>query len=99
MGWSGLGPIAILIEDIIGIEPDALSNSVTWTLQRTDRVGVQGLQLGKTRLSLVAQPREVLSDEVVIDVESGGAFTLRVRVEEREVTAEIQAGRTQVRVP
>jgi glycogen debranching enzyme len=99
VGWSGLGPIAILIEDIIGIEPDALSNSVTWTLQRTDRVGVQGLQLGKTRLSLVAQPREVLSDEVVIDVESGGAFTLRVRVEEREVTAEIQAGRTQVRVP
>lgn len=99
VGWSGLGPITMLIENVIGLEPDAIANRVTWHLHRTDRVGVQGLQLGKVRLSLVAQPRETLSDEAVIDVESDGEFELVIRVEGRVLTQQIAPGRTQVRVP
>jgi glycogen debranching enzyme len=99
VGWSGLGPISILIEDVIGIEADALEQRVVWNLHRTDRVGVQGLQMAGTRLSLVAQARETLGDEAVIDVESDGAFTLVLRVEGRSVTQRIEAGRTVVRVP
>lgn len=99
VGWSGLGPIAMLIEDVIGIEVDALERRVTWTLHRTDRVGVQGLQMGSTRFSLVARPRETLGDEAIIDVESGGEFELRLSVEGREVSQRIMPGRTEIRVP
>jgi len=99
VGWSGLGPITMLIENVIGIQPDALANRVTWRLHRTDRVGVQGLQLGGVRVSLVSQSRETLSDEAVIDIECDGEFELVLHVEDRVVKQQIAPGRTQVRVP
>ncbi|WP_436497321.1 ricin-type beta-trefoil lectin domain protein [Actinokineospora sp. HUAS TT18] len=58
VGWSGLGPIALLIEDIIGIEPDTPNSTIRWRLTRTDRHGIENLSLGTLgKVSLVADAR------------------------------------------
>lgn len=57
-GWTGLAPVALLIEDIIGVELDVPAGSVKWSLARTDRNGVEDLSLGTAgTLSMVAQKR------------------------------------------
>ena len=39
VGWAGLGPIALLIENIIGIQADVPEREIVWYVTRTDRHG------------------------------------------------------------
>lgn len=58
VGWTGLAPITLLLEQIIGITPDVPRATIAWALTRTDRHGVENLDLGALGvLSLVAAPR------------------------------------------
>jgi len=79
VGWSGLGPIAVLIEDIIGLEIDAVESTVRWRLTRTDRHGVEGftVALGH-QASVVAAPRPSPSSPVTITVETTAPFSLEI---------------------
>ncbi len=43
VGWSGVGPIVLMMENVLGIIPDALSGTITWTIRSEQRHGVQGL--------------------------------------------------------
>jgi glycogen debranching enzyme len=53
-GWSALGPIALLLENVLGIEKvDAAANEVHWRPLRTDRHGVEGLQVGTLTVDLL----------------------------------------------
>ncbi len=56
VGWSGDGPIALLIEDILGVRADAAKSSVWWRPTLPGRNGVRGLTIGKAHISLVAGP-------------------------------------------
>lgn len=56
VGWTGLGPISMLIETIIGIEMDASQNTISWNLSADCRCGVQNLMFNGGRVSLVATP-------------------------------------------
>jgi hypothetical protein len=56
VGWTGLGPISMLIETIIGIHLDASCNVVRWRLSATCRHGVRGLMFRGGRLDLMATP-------------------------------------------
>ncbi|MCH0565362.1 MULTISPECIES: alpha,alpha-trehalase [unclassified Streptomyces] len=65
VGWTGLGPVAMLIEDVIGIEADTPRRTITWHLTRTDRHGVDHLPLGALgTVSLVADARSDTSAPV-----------------------------------
>lgn len=54
VGWSGLGPIALLLEQIIGLELDADDATVAWRIAEEGPFGVENLPLGNDRLSLLA---------------------------------------------
>jgi glycogen debranching enzyme len=56
VGWTGLGPISMLIETIIGIEMDAPHNTIAWNITADCRNGVQNLMFNGGRVSLVATP-------------------------------------------
>ncbi len=43
VGWSGLGPIAMLIENVFGIDSCALNNTVTWDIRLPEPHGVVNL--------------------------------------------------------
>lgn len=76
VGWSGCGPIQLLIENVIGIKPDALNRTVTWTLTRIDEHGVNAIPFGEGSLSLVADRRVSVTAMPVIRVEATEPFTL-----------------------
>ena len=80
VGWSGLGPIALLIEQIIGLEVAAADGEVVWNLHRTDEHGVRRVPFGDGgTISLVAAARADAAAPVAIEIETDRAFTLEVR--------------------
>ncbi len=70
-GWSALGPISMMIENVVGINADGVKREVVWRLRRKDRHGVRRLRFGDVEASLVY-------DDGSIEIESSGPFTLRV---------------------
>jgi len=57
VGWTGLGPIAMLIENILGFKADADKKSLTWHIQRSDRHGIENLAFGDFLVNAVFEPR------------------------------------------
>jgi glycogen debranching enzyme len=54
VGWSGDGPIALLIENILGIRPDAAHSAIIWRPRLRGENGIRNLRVGRTCVSLVA---------------------------------------------
>ena len=52
-GWSALGPINMMIENVLGVRCDGVTKTVTWRLHRTDRHGVKRLRFGGVTADLV----------------------------------------------
>ncbi|MFW5830153.1 MAG: MGH1-like glycoside hydrolase domain-containing protein [Planctomycetota bacterium] len=71
-GWSALGPIALLIENVLGFRRvSGRERLLEWHIHRRDRHGIRALRFGDVQASLI-------HDEGHITVESNGDFTLRV---------------------
>lgn len=92
VGWSGLIPIAGLIEQIIGLEPDATTDTLTWHLSRADRHGIEGYRFGDQLVDLVADARESTDEAVSLHVSSSDAFTLVVDLAGQRTTLEVPDG-------
>ena len=66
--WAALGPIALLFEALIGLEPHALGRTLRWHPREGERVGVKHFALGEVTISLLQQPKaggcwiEVMTD-------------------------------------
>ncbi len=64
VGWTGCGPIALLIESIIGLAVSAPRRLVTWRMTRSVRHGIRNLPLAEERLTLIFEPE---GNELYID--------------------------------
>lgn len=62
VGWTGLGPIAMLIEHILGIDVDASRNQITWTIQTPGRHGIENLSFNGRSVSLIADAQSSIAD-------------------------------------
>lgn len=58
VGWSGLGPVALLIEEVMGVDCDAPSGRIDWTVRLPGRHGVRDLAFAGNRISLLASAAE-----------------------------------------
>lgn len=87
--WSALGPIALLIEVVIGIEADALANKITWTLPEQDSIGIRRLALGDNTVSLV---QRISGNGRQIEVSAELPFTLEMRVNGKMKAIQCPAG-------
>ena len=55
-GWSALGPIALLLENIIGIHHISVSdNTIHWQLNGSSRRGIRNLHFGENCVDLIAE--------------------------------------------
>jgi hypothetical protein len=74
VGWSGVGPIVLMIENVLGIIPDTISGSISWDIRSDKRHGVQGLLFDGRSVDLIMTG---LKDGVPqIEVKSDAVFTL-----------------------
>lgn len=73
--WSALGPIALLLEVMIGLEADAPRHTLRWRPAEGERVGVKNFSLGPATISLLQQPR---ADGCWIEVMTDAFFYLEL---------------------
>lgn len=93
VGWTGLVPIAVLIEIIFGIKVNALKNTLTWNVQLTDAHGLNHLPFGKEgMLDLKCAARNSVMQRPQIEITSNVAVRLVLTWEKRSETFEIQPG-------
>lgn len=56
VGWSGVGPAVMLVEDAMGLDIDAISKRIVWRLSEPGVQGVRDLPFNGGRLTLMARP-------------------------------------------
>ncbi|MHC4283195.1 MAG: MGH1-like glycoside hydrolase domain-containing protein, partial [Planctomycetota bacterium] len=93
VGWTGIGPIAFLIEYRIGIKANAPDNVIIWHINTTKRVGIENFWFGEKTLSLVCEEANSTGDRIV-KVKSTGAFHLRISLNGKVKVIEIPAGKS-----
>lgn len=77
VGWSGLGPIAVLLEYVLGLRPDFITCTLLWDIRLTEKHGVKNYPFGPdttlnlsvaTRASENEKPRVVITTNKPIRV-------------------------------
>ncbi len=94
VGWTGIGPIALLIENILGLHCDGANRRLEWTIRRTDRHGIDNLQLAQATVSVIAEPRKTEQAEVAITAVATSEFTLGVTVNGQRTERQVPSGVT-----
>ncbi len=94
--WSALGPIALLLEVVLGFRAEALANTLHWRLPETAGCGLRNLALGPATVSL-RHGRDG-NGAGWIDVDTDRSFTLAVTVGATETRHVCAAGHSRIRV-
>ncbi|MFA7184051.1 MAG: trehalase family glycosidase [Victivallales bacterium] len=76
VGWSGLGPIAMLIENILGTRIDYPNRKITWISDNIREHGIRNLPFGPYRISLLAKERKSKHDIPAITTAGNCKFEL-----------------------
>jgi hypothetical protein len=92
--WSISGPIRLLIETLLGIEADALRQTIRWTPLPHETMGIQRLAMGPATISLM---QRVEDGKDVVTVATDQPFALElVDVHGAMTTRQISAGSTRI---
>lgn len=78
VGWTGCGPIELLIENIIGLRPNGVDNSLTWHLSRIDKHGIEKLKFGNVTVSLICERRQSVNSLAIINIQTNNDFELTI---------------------
>jgi len=78
VGWSGCGPIELLIENILGIRADASKNEVFWYINRIDKHGLNNLRFGDVTASFVCSKRKAVDKSCKVEITSNNSFQLKI---------------------
>ena len=97
VGWSGLGPIALLIESVLGIHVDGASNSVVWRPMLPLRNGIQNLSFGSATVTLLASP--ITDGQRTLSITTSAPLRLAVDTGVHQATCVVPSGTTMVTVP
>ncbi|OGU34149.1 MAG: hypothetical protein A2068_02540 [Ignavibacteria bacterium GWB2_35_6b] len=89
VGWSGLGPIAMLIENIIGINIDVPNNEIIWRINRADKHGIKNLNFGDQKIDLICSPQ---NDVYEFSINSKTKFSLGIFINDQKFVKEINPG-------
>lgn len=78
VGWSALGPVSMLIENILGLSFDATENKVIWEINSPERHGVGNLQFNGNKLSFLAEKNVSTAPLRKLTIETGVPLKLEI---------------------
>ena len=79
VGWTGLPPIAIFIEYILGIKSDWSQGSIEWDIRHLEKHGISRYPFGPDGcITLKTDKRRRLSEKPSVHVETNVPFDLTV---------------------
>lgn len=93
VGWTGLGPIAMLIENVIGIDLDAPARRLTWDIRLTEEHGVEKLGYGGGHVTVRCARRAGLSAPAHVELCSDTDLSVVIRCGDRCRRSRICAGK------
>ncbi len=93
VGWSGIAPIAYLLQYAIGLRPNAPQNELVWQLQPGGRSGCKRYRFANHIVTLVAAPEAGNPNQMRIRVQSDGPFQLLVRFQQTQKTFNVASGK------
>lgn len=95
IGWTGLAPIAELIEFIIGIRGDYPTKTIVWDVNLTEANGIERYPFGPDgSITFKAAARRSVNEKPRIEVDTNIPFKLVVRYGDKEDTYQVVAGKT-----
>lgn len=97
VGWTGCGPIAMVIENLLGFDAQGAKGELTWEITRTDRHGIRKLRFGDITASLVCAKRTNPQAEAEISIETNRPFTLNLRRNGATKSFQIDKGSTRLK--
>lgn len=79
VGWTGLPAIAVLLEEVFGLQPDAPNHTLLWDVRLLDEHGVEGYPFGsKGVLDLKCSGRESALEKPLIEVRSSVPVKVKI---------------------
>ncbi|MDO8586232.1 MAG: trehalase family glycosidase [Armatimonadota bacterium] len=99
VGWGGIAPIALFIEDILGIRVDAPSNTITWRIRKLERHGIESLHLGDKTVSLICDARSSEAQPCDITVRTDGDVRLVIDLPSGRTDRRLHKGSHVIRIP
>lgn len=78
VGWTGIGPIAMLIENILGIEINAPERRIDWNIRLRENHGIENLKVGDAIVNLKCEFPESNDGEPKITIDSSEEIDVRV---------------------
>lgn len=82
VGWGGVGPIAVLLEYVLGLRPDYARDVLVWDVRRTEAHGVRDYPLGKdTLIDLAVAARSTPTAAPVVSITASRALRIELRWE------------------
>ena len=80
VGWTGLPGIAVLLEEVFGLQPDVPANTLRWDLRLLDEFGVEQYPFGaQGLLDLHCEGRDLVLEKPVITAKSNVPVKLKVQ--------------------
>lgn len=81
VGWGGLAPITLLIENIIGLHFDADKNTVTFEITHNGKSGIKNMNFNGGNISVECTALSERDGESKIEVTCEKEFVLKVKTE------------------
>jgi hypothetical protein len=94
VGWTGIGPIAMLIENIIGVELNAPEKRIDWTIRLTEEHGIRQLAIPGGHVNLMCAERKSPGEPAKISVSATVPISVCITCERRSSTLDITPGKT-----
>ncbi|MDH8702402.1 hypothetical protein M2138_001766 [Dysgonomonadaceae bacterium PH5-43] len=96
VGWTGVGPISLLIENILGFRMNGADKVLTYYLQRTDNHGIKNLIMADVTTSIVTKNRKSNPAKASIVVESDKPYKLIIHFNGIVKEVNIKKGTTNI---
>jgi hypothetical protein len=93
VGWTGLGPIALMLEQVVGLEADAPSDTLTWR-PGDEPWWVGNYRFGDQLIESFIGGHVDFTDAITVEIVTSDAFTLVVEDAGQRHTLEVPAGET-----
>lgn len=97
VGWTGLPPIAVFIENILGIRSDMSKNLLIWDINLLESHGIERYPFGAEGVvKLNTEARRSIGQQPVINVESNVSFEMLVLWDGKEKRVQIKEGQNKI---
>ena len=96
VGWTGCGPIAMVIENLLGFDAQGAKGELTWEITRTDRHGIRSLRFGDVTASLICAKRANPQAEADVSIETNHPFVLKLRRNGLTTSIKVAKGKTRL---